>query len=83
MELKYDFNGGEWKGNQICNLKSCWQEHCACSITTMISIKPNATFEGQFLNTEVRCNTKSASFVLVAIAFPSSVFNRENYHAEM
>ncbi|KRY75728.1 hypothetical protein T4A_2234, partial [Trichinella pseudospiralis] len=26
MELKYDFNGGEWKGNQICNLKSCWPE---------------------------------------------------------
>ncbi|KRZ71056.1 hypothetical protein T10_6665, partial [Trichinella papuae] len=21
MELKYDFNGGEWKRNQICNLK--------------------------------------------------------------
>ncbi|KRY75604.1 hypothetical protein T4A_8593 [Trichinella pseudospiralis] len=34
-------------------------------------------------STEDRCNTKSSSFVIVAIAFPSSVFNRENYHAEM
>ncbi|KRZ40179.1 hypothetical protein T4C_3599, partial [Trichinella pseudospiralis] len=24
--LKYDFNGGEWKGNQICNLEMYWQE---------------------------------------------------------
>ncbi|KRZ65465.1 hypothetical protein T10_7551, partial [Trichinella papuae] len=26
MELKYDFNGGEWKRNEICNLKRYWQE---------------------------------------------------------
>ncbi|KRX88732.1 hypothetical protein T4E_3742 [Trichinella pseudospiralis] len=26
MEVKYDFNGGEWKGNQICNLEMYWQE---------------------------------------------------------
>ncbi|KRY95951.1 hypothetical protein T11_11318 [Trichinella zimbabwensis] len=27
MELKYDFNRGEWKSNRICNLKNYWQEH--------------------------------------------------------
>ncbi|KRY73771.1 hypothetical protein T4A_11377, partial [Trichinella pseudospiralis] len=24
--VKYDFNGDEWKGNQICNLEMYWQE---------------------------------------------------------
>ncbi|KRZ20724.1 hypothetical protein T4C_12391 [Trichinella pseudospiralis] len=47
-----------------------------------VIINPNATFEGHFLNTEDKSNAKSASFTIAAVAFASSVFNREHYRRE-
>ncbi|KRZ39680.1 hypothetical protein T4C_9502, partial [Trichinella pseudospiralis] len=42
MKLKCDFNGGEWKRNQMCILKSYWQEVILLTLIkkfTMLSAK--------------------------------------------
>ncbi|KRY84530.1 hypothetical protein T4D_10546 [Trichinella pseudospiralis] len=72
MEVKYDFNGGEWKGNQICNLEMYWQE---VILLTMSFMYYNSSSQD-------RGNAKSASFVIAITAFASSVFNREHYRQE-